>query len=115
MDKMTEHGATSIEQIKLLSTYPQFNQPHSFTHLLKEEATIASLIKFFEQAKDGKVEEFFKSQKPPNYRKYSLKLCGKTFQKEILDFEETCVYHYISSIGRLSLLKELSCMQDLWG
>ena len=35
--------------------------------------------------KEGKVPESFKSQPPPNYAKYSKKIVGSTFKKEIIE------------------------------
>ena len=54
---------------------------HSFVYKFPKTATLDqdSIIKFIENAITGKADEYFKTQKPPKYPKFSRKVVGKTF------------------------------------
>jgi hypothetical protein len=78
--------------VQSLSTAKEFNAAHSYVYKHEGAATPEGIIKLIEEIRDGKADEYFKSQNPPKARKYSLKLCGKTFKKEILDDQDTCVH-----------------------
>ncbi len=44
-----------------LSTFKDFDSPHTYTYLMEENAEFKSLLNFFKSVKEGKAKEHFKS------------------------------------------------------
>ena len=88
-ESIMEKDLKSLEELKALykdKVIPDVNKPNSFTYRFpnEERLTKENLIKFIENIEKGQIPQYFKTQKPPKYRRYSKKIVGKTFKKEIL-------------------------------
>ncbi|CAD8168376.1 unnamed protein product [Paramecium octaurelia] len=86
-DRLRQHQETDINVMQKLSVFNEFGQAHSYIYRLDEQIQVSkdSLISFFMAVKNGHASEYFQTQEQPKYKKYSLKLVGKTFQKEVME------------------------------
>ncbi|KRX02200.1 Thioredoxin-like fold [Pseudocohnilembus persalinus] len=88
------HQLTEKKEIDALNIDPK---PHSYVYSFSADADLSSenLYHWFKKVREGEGEEYFKSQEAPFYRKYSKKLTGKTFQREVLmNDKDQAVFFY---------------------
>lgn len=99
-ETLIEKDLKSMEEIQNLyknRSIPDLNEPNSFVFSFpnKEKLTKENILDFIDKATKGEIPQFYKSQTAPKYRKFSKKIVGKTFKKEIIDNDKSqAVFFY---------------------
>ncbi|EAR83568.3 thioredoxin (macronuclear) [Tetrahymena thermophila SB210] len=97
--KIKQHSVKTREELESLDLKDVNDKPHSFIFDFPAKTTtpdVVNLTEWVRTVQNGTAQESFKSQKKPFYRKYSKKLVGKSFEKEVQNNERDQVVFFYS-------------------
>lgn len=84
MKRAQAHQFTSKEEIDKLNI-EEGNHSYIYGYPAESPLEAESLLKWFENVRNKKAPEDFKSSEEPFYRKYSKKLTADSFTREVLE------------------------------